>query len=133
MKGKFKKIILWSITAIMAISASIYGIGSYANVRAEETIDGKELIENADGTYTLSLSVTGASEKRVNKANVVVVLDISGSMDYGTSYYKNNQGGYGIVNGEYEFLYYLSGGWNSSYKKIGNGTYNGRVYYAGSD
>ena len=32
MKGKFKKIILWSITAIMAISASIYGIGSYANV-----------------------------------------------------------------------------------------------------
>ena len=40
MKGKIKKVILWSITAIIAISASIYGINNYVNVKAEETIEG---------------------------------------------------------------------------------------------
>ena len=100
MKGKVKKVILWSITTIIAFSASMFGI----NVRADELIDGKVLKENGDGTYELSLSVTGQSEKKVNKANVVVILDISGSMDYGTSYTANTQGGYGLVNDEYEFL-----------------------------
>ncbi len=38
---------------------------------------------NGDGSYKLSLSVTGKTETKENykKANVVVVLDISGSMD----------------------------------------------------
>lgn len=37
--------------------------------------------DNGDGTYTLSMSVTGDSERRVTKVNVVVVLDTSGSMN----------------------------------------------------
>ena len=121
MKGKLKKIILWSITAIVAISASVFCLNNYTNVKAEEFIDGKDLKENGDGTYELSLSVTGESEKKVNKANVIVILDISGSMEHGTSYTQNNRGGYGYVNGEYVFLY------NSSGNRIGNNTYNATV------
>lgn len=126
MKGKLRKIILWSITAIIALTASLFNTKAYA-----EEIEGKVLRENGDGTYELSLSVTGQSEKKVNKANVVVILDVSGSMDYGTSYTENTQGGYGLINSEYEFLYTRS--WNGNYSKIANGTYNGTVYYAGSD
>ncbi len=131
MKGKLKNIILWSITAIIAISASIFGISNYTNVRADELIDGKELKDNGDGTYELSLSVTGESEKKVNKANVVVVLDISGSMNSATSYKLNNQGGYGKSGNDYFKLYYrTNGGWWSDYDyhEI-DSTYDGVAYY----
>ena len=44
----------------------------------------KKLHDNGDGTYTLSLSVTGASESSsqtsVAKSNVILVIDTSGSM-----------------------------------------------------
>ncbi|WP_029200715.1 vWA domain-containing protein [Oribacterium sp. NK2B42] len=64
----------------------------------------KSVSDNKDGTYTLTLSVTGASQAQTSKthANVVVVLDLSGSMlevasaegsyepdEYG-SYYEQN-------------------------------------------
>lgn len=44
----------------------------------------KTLTPNGDGTYTLSLSVTGnaSSSTTSNKADVIVVFDRSGSMDY---------------------------------------------------
>ena len=83
MKGKLRNIILWSITAIIALSASIYGINSYANVKADETIDGKELIDNKDGTYRLELSVTGDAEpitETTANVNVLIVYDRSSSM-----------------------------------------------------
>ena len=41
----------------------------------------KMLINNNDGTYKLSLSVTGDSEKKFTKANVIVIMDVSGSMN----------------------------------------------------
>ncbi|MBQ1508590.1 MAG: VWA domain-containing protein, partial [Erysipelotrichaceae bacterium] len=45
----------------------------------------KELIDNGDGTYTLALSVTGSAQSstitKVDKANVVFVLDTSSSMN----------------------------------------------------
>ncbi|MDO4413692.1 MAG: vWA domain-containing protein [Erysipelotrichaceae bacterium] len=44
----------------------------------------KKLFDNGDGTYTLSLSVTGAAESssttQVTKANVILVIDTSNSM-----------------------------------------------------
>lgn len=48
----------------------------------------KNLIDNQDGTYTLSLDVVGESEKKPNPVNVIVIMDNSGSMDTRT-------GGYG--------------------------------------
>ena len=42
----------------------------------------KELSDNEDGTYTLSLNVTGASKKKDEqpKANILFVMDRSSSM-----------------------------------------------------
>ena len=45
----------------------------------------KNLHDNEDGTYTLSLDVVGESEKKPNPVNVIVILDNSGSMDTRTS------------------------------------------------
>ncbi|MBP5204479.1 VWA domain-containing protein [bacterium] len=42
----------------------------------------KQLLDNGDGTYTLVLTVTGDSEKIYQYVNVVVILDISASMNY---------------------------------------------------
>lgn len=46
----------------------------------------KELKDNGDGTYDITLSVTGksSSDTQTTKANVVVVFDTSGSMNYCT-------------------------------------------------
>ena len=45
----------------------------------------KKLYDNGDGTYTLSLSVTGAAESShstsVAKSNVIIIIDTSGSMN----------------------------------------------------
>ena len=40
----------------------------------------KNLTDNHDGTYTLSLDVVGESEKKPNNVNVIVIFDRSGSM-----------------------------------------------------
>ncbi len=46
----------------------------------------KKLIDNGDGTYTLALSVTGSkpseTQQDVHKANVILVIDTSSSMNY---------------------------------------------------
>ena len=83
MKGKLKNIILWSITAIIAITASVYGISNLVNVSAEEQIDGKELFDNHDGTYRLELSAIGDADpitETVANVNVLIVYDRSSSM-----------------------------------------------------
>ena len=48
----------------------------------------KNLTDNHDGTYTISLDVVGESERKPNPVNVIVIMDHSGSMD-------ENTGGYG--------------------------------------
>ncbi len=47
----------------------------------------KTAVDNGDGTYTVSLDVTGKSSSDSTKtsANVIVVLDISGSMNSSVS------------------------------------------------
>ena len=54
-------------------------------VRAEDEVtppqNSKYLHDNGDGTYKLVLTVTGESEKKVTKTNVIVILDRSGSMN----------------------------------------------------
>ena len=101
---------------------------------------------NGDGTYKISLDVTGDAEKKAQKANVIVVFDSSSSMNYETgntettytettSTATNNEY-YGKENEEYFPLRQ-----EEAYKAFtgtpsGNGTYYGyynnqyvRVYY----
>ena len=73
----------------------------------------KVLIVNGDGTYSISLDVTGDADKKVNKINVIVIVDRSGSMgensgtasvtytETNSNYYTTQ---YGLSNGEYVLL-----------------------------
>ena len=40
----------------------------------------KNVIDNQDGTFTISLDIVGESEKKPNNVNVIVIMDTSGSM-----------------------------------------------------
>lgn len=81
----------------------------------------KTVTSNGDGTYNITLSVTGKQESStdVSKANVVIVFDTSNSMEYGTSctvdnYYTNNdtdQYGYISSDQTYRPLYRYYGDW----------------------
>ncbi len=62
------------------------------NTVAAEPARDKQIKELGDGRYQLSLSVTGDAIKKVGKANVLIVYDVSGSME---SYYKADNGSYG--------------------------------------
>ena len=70
----------------------------------------KVLKLNDDGTFTLALNVTGDAEKQIQKVNVIVIVDRSGSMNEqsGTgAYVASNTNGatmYGYIDGEYRLL-----------------------------
>ena len=87
----------------------------------------KTLTSNGDGTYKLSLTIKGDAEEKTNdtKANVIVVMDISGSMDYASDNRgrtSNTYGGYGYVDdNDYRRLYYRTGT-SGNYKYYPEGT-----------
>lgn len=87
------------------------------NVKNQNKVDhSKNIKDNGDGTHQLSLDVTGENEKSVNKANVVVIFDTSGSMSASTGsgkyIYRYNSTDsdngyttyYGLINGDYVLL-----------------------------
>ena len=100
----------------------------------------KTLTVNEDGSYTIGLTVTGETEEVIStkKVNVIVTLDISGSMDdnggttvtyeatTSTSTYNTY---YGLVDGEYVKLSY-SNSQRRYYYTTGNS--NSRIYYDGT-
>lgn len=89
----------------------------------------KTVTPNGDGTYKITLSITGKAQSSTDstKADVIVVYDKSSSMKETTTYYQASQtGSYGLVNGQYVQLYRP---WGRGYRAIGNETYNGTVYY----
>lgn len=75
-------------TVMVAITTALVGFGGLGIAEGEPTATppgtAKTLTDNGDGTYTLSLSVTGTatSSSTSSKADVIVVLDRSGSMRY---------------------------------------------------
>ena len=82
------KIIVWALSLLAAV-AVVFGGFTVARAAAGGTpAHTKNLKDNEDGTYTLSLDVVGESERKPNPVNVIVILDNSGSMDSRT-------GGYG--------------------------------------
>lgn len=89
----------------------------------------KTLKDNGDGTYDLTLSVTGkgASSSNSNMVDVVVVFDLSGSMQYPTTNVSDT-GMYGYkrtYDGNYYVELYYRKGW--TWYKAYNG-YEGTVY-----
>ena len=85
----------------------------------------KKLESNNDGTYKLTLSVTGNSMASTakTKANVIVVFDASNSMKKTATIYSytpttDTYDTYGLVNGKYVKLHY-SGFWNEWYYYVG--------------
>ena len=70
----------------------------------------KTVLPNGDGSYKLALTVKGESVTKISKANVIVVMDTSGSMDYSAGYVytsssaTDEHGMYGLVDDEYVAL-----------------------------
>lgn len=117
------------------------GAGNAVDLGAPE--HSKVLTSNGDGTYDLTLSVTGKSQasSEKTKANVIVVLDTSGSMDdpVGRFEYEavddSDSGSlfksrYGKVGDEYVRLYWtlVGGYWRTDFRKPISSKYTGTVY-----
>ena len=70
------------LRVLLAIFAALIAFGVTPALAAEPPATSKIVTSNDDGTYTLSLSVTGKSQasSSSSKADVIVVLDTSGSM-----------------------------------------------------
>ena len=145
-KKKFKiintnKQILWAILSMFVVVGGAIGINSLNTVRAEGIpAHEKTIRDNHDGTYTLSLNVTGESEpseEPTSKANVIIVLDKSGSMaepvsTNGATY--NNRGKFcrtgNDPNYTYYQTYYRTGNYgNYTYHLVGDNDNHNTVYY----
>lgn len=72
------------LRALLAVFAALIAFGVTPALAAEPPATSKIVTSNDDGTYTLSLSVTGKSQasSSSSKADVIVALDTSGSMSY---------------------------------------------------
>lgn len=70
------------LRVLLAVFAALIAFGVTPALAAEPPATSKIVTSNDDGTYTLSLSVTGKSQasSSSSKADVIVVLDTSGSM-----------------------------------------------------
>ena len=87
----------------------ILGAGRGSRMESRDPDHSKVWIVNGDGTYTISLDVTGDADKIINYVNVIVIVDRSGSMDQdsGTTAYTytptndNGDPRYGLIDGEF--------------------------------
>ena len=133
---KLSKIFVSVLFAILSIAGGLYGIGNYMQARAAGAPSVlKKVVPNGDGTYTISLDVKGDAEKNYNKANVIVILDSSGSMKEATTskgYYPSNTNGdnmYGYVDGNYVKLERHGGWWgNPTYYTYEDSNGNDQTY-----
>jgi len=122
-----------------------------APLRAGSSIAASKTVtdDDGDGVYEMALSVTGASESstttKVDKANVVLVIDTSGSMQNNytystytyspetysadTTYYRNTSGGtvWHWPGGNYNGTYHAAGWYRGSYGQF-NTAHTGTVY-----
>ena len=118
--GKWKNITKY-ILVILVACAALFGLTQSKTISkfakeffaaGDRPVINKGRTPNNDGTYKLSLSVKGDAEKKVQKVNVIVIVDRSGSMgeNSGTTAVtytpSNDQGNprYGLIDGEYVLL-----------------------------
>ena len=109
------------VSSIILFMITVFGLGSMLTARADvgRPQFNKSYHNNGDGTYTLSLDITGKSQMDVDadKVNVVIVIDTSGSM----SFPANTTGGATKATGDDV----------GRYMKSGDSYY--RLYYKASD
>lgn len=101
-------VLLAALCATLSVPAAAFAEGE-GDIASNPPVHTKTITPNDDGTYDLSLTVTGATELSESKtsANVIVVQDVSGSMKskvYTYSLEKTEKydwdGTYGMVDGE---------------------------------
>lgn len=101
-------VLLAALCATLSVPAAAFAEGE-GGIASNPPVHTKTITPNDDGTYDLSLTVTGATELSESKtsANVIVVQDVSGSMEskvYTYSLEKTEKydwdGTYGMVDGE---------------------------------
>ena len=125
----FKKYIGYSLTLLVVIAGLITTIFFESQKNSKENLsnqitwlDGdcptgldcsgpahsKKRKDNEDGTYKLSLDVTGSAltETEPSKANVLIVYDVSGSMQY---HYQEDYGSLGNYGGYVQLYRYVNG------------------------
>ncbi|MBR3319600.1 hypothetical protein IKG06_03820 [Candidatus Saccharibacteria bacterium] len=152
---KLKKKLFNFLAALIVVFGSM-PFSFVANAYADEgslpaPATNKNLIDNGDGTYTIALSVTGetdtSSSTTITKANVILVLDTSSSMNQaaGNTYYLVTSGTPGNPANEgnsrttyyrkdgnaYRELYYNNGTWYATRTQGGPGGYNYSNPYTG--
>ena len=75
-----RKLFSWLMVLCMVFSTGAFTVQTASAAVGGPPPHAKTLTDNQDGTYTLSLNVTGESIKKPNNVNVIVILDRSGSM-----------------------------------------------------
>lgn len=100
-------VLLTALCVTLSVPAAAFAEGG--DIASKPPVHTKTLTPNNDGTYDLSLTVTGDTELSETKtsANVIVVQDVSGSMDNDVYTYSlekteeyDRDGTYGMVDGE---------------------------------
>ncbi|MGE9907556.1 SpaA isopeptide-forming pilin-related protein [Lachnospiraceae bacterium SGI.231] len=120
------------------MAAPILRAAGDSSITAEKTITDAD----KDGVYDLTLSVTGQSESSsstsVTKSNVVIVVDVSGSMTQNKTYSKYTGAGtssgtyYGRINNSYQKVYWRNPGKGYRWQYLSGGRYydySGDVYF----
>ena len=101
-------VLVAALCVTLSVPSAAFAEGE-GGVASNPPVHTKTITPNDDGTYDLSLTVTGATELSESKtsANVIVVQDVSGSMKskvYTYSFEKTDRydpdGTYGMVDGE---------------------------------
>ncbi|WP_417576383.1 Spy0128 family protein [Paratractidigestivibacter sp.] len=99
--------LLTALCVTLSVPAAAFAEGG--DIASKPPVHTKTITPNNDGTYDLSLTVTGDTELSETKtsANVIVVQDVSGSMDNDVYTYSlektekyDRDGTYGMVDGE---------------------------------
>ncbi|MDO4176743.1 MAG: FctA domain-containing protein, partial [Bacillota bacterium] len=126
--GKFLLALIMSVAMIftMGISTSVFAADGSGSDDIDPEVS-KTLTPNGDGTYTLSLSVTGKTKEVTTKtkANVLIIMDTSGSMDFAAQDETGSKGSDG--NGRSTFQLYKKVG-NSYVEITDSEKYTGTVY-----
>lgn len=101
-------VLLTALCVTLSVPAAAFAEGG-GDIASKPPVHTKTITPNNDGTYDLSLTVTGDTELSETKtsANVIVVQDVSGSMDKDVYTYSlektekyDRDGTYGMVDGE---------------------------------